>query len=182
MSSTDTGRGLGAAQDTLFDGAFSPLPEDQGYRGPIACKAADITYRQLDYWTRTGLVKPSVQSAEGSGSQRLYSFRDILLLKVIKRLLDAGVSLQQIRIAIDHLRARGVTDISEVTIVSDGVSVYECTQDNEIIDLVKGGQGLFAIGIGQVWRDIEGVLSELPMEKPHEEPEEYPRPKLRAVA
>ena len=87
-------------QGLLFTDDVSPLPSDTGYRGPTACNAAGITYRQLDYWARTGLVEPSVRSATGSGSQRLYSFRDILILKVIKRLLDAGISLQQIRTAV----------------------------------------------------------------------------------
>ena len=88
-----------STQDMLFEGDFSPLPEDMGFRGPIACSAAGITYRQLDYWARTGLVVPEIRSAGGSGTQRLYSFRDILMLKVVKRLLDAGISLQQIRTA-----------------------------------------------------------------------------------
>ena len=146
------------AQDLLFDGDFSPLPDDLGFRGPIACSAAGITYRQLDYWARTGLVVPEVRGASGSGSQRLYSFRDILILKVIKRLIDAGISLQQIRTAIEHLRARGVDDLTEVTLMSDGVSVFECTSDDEVIDLLRGGQGVFGIALGGVWRDIEGTL------------------------
>ena len=87
-------------QGLLFDDDVSPLPSDTGYRGPTACNAAGITYRQLDYWARTGLVEPTVRGATGSGTQRLYSFRDILILKVIKRLLDAGISLQQIRTAV----------------------------------------------------------------------------------
>ena len=152
-------------QDLLFDGNFSPMPEDQGFRGPVACGAAEITYRQLDYWARTGLVLPEVRPAGGSGTQRLYSFRDILLLKVIKRLIDAGISLQQIRTAIDHLRARGVQDLTEVTLMSDGVSVYECTSDDEVIDLLRGGQGMFGIALGGVWRDLEGSLATLPSER-----------------
>jgi len=87
-------------QGLLFDDDVSPLPDDLGYRGPTACNAAGITYRQLDYWARTGLVAPTIRSASGSGSQRLYSFKDILVLKVVKRLLDAGVSLQNIRVAV----------------------------------------------------------------------------------
>ena len=141
-------RGDGDAQGLLFDGDFSPLPADLGFRGPIACNAAGITYRQLDYWARTGLVVPEVRGASGSGSQRLYSFRDILMLKVIKRLLDAGISLNQIRAAIEHLRARGVHDLTEVTLMSDGVSVFECTSDDEVIDLLRGGQGVFGIALG----------------------------------
>ncbi len=152
-------------QDVLFEGDFSPLPEDIGFRGPVACSAAGITYRQLDYWARTGLVVPEIRAAEGSGTQRLYSFRDILMLKVVKRLLDAGISLQQIRTAIDHLRARGVEDLSTVTLMSDGVSVYEAVSDEEIIDLVHGGQGIFAIALGRVWHDLEGSLAALPTER-----------------
>ncbi len=157
-------------QDMLFDGDYAPVPDDLGFRGPIACSAAGITYRQLDYWARTGLVVPSIRSAEGSGTQRLYSFRDILMLKVVKRLLDAGISLQQIRTAIDHLRARGVHDLTSVTLMSDGVSVYEAISNEEIIDLVHGGQGIFAIALGRVWHDLEGSLSELPTEKADAEP------------
>lgn len=161
-----------AAQGLLFEGDFAPMPSDLGFRGPVACSAAGITYRQLDYWARTGLVVPEVRGATGSGTQRLYSFRDILILKVIKRLIDAGISLQQIRTAIDHLRARGVDDITEVTLMSDGVSVFECTSDDQVIDLLRGGQGVFGIALGGVWRDIEGSLATLPSEKlVAEEPE-----------
>jgi len=152
-------------QGLLFDDDVSPLPADAGYRGPTACNAAGITYRQLDYWARTGLVEPSVRGATGSGTQRLYSFRDILLLKVIKRLLDAGISLQQIRTAVQHLRERGTDDLTRVTLMSDGASVYECTSNDEVIDLLQGGQGVFGIAIGGVWREIEGSLSDLPSEK-----------------
>ena len=90
--------GSGAATGALYAG-----DPEIGYRGPTACSAAGITYRQLDYWARTGLVEPTVRGATGSGTQRLYSFRDILILKIIKRLLDAGISLQQIRTAVQHL-------------------------------------------------------------------------------
>ncbi len=152
-------------QGLLFDDDVSPVPADAGYRGPTACNAAGITYRQLDYWARTGLVEPSVRGASGSGTQRLYSFRDILLLKVIKRLLDAGISLQQIRTAVQHLRQRGTDDLTQVTLMSDGASVYECTSNDEVIDLLQGGQGVFGIAIGGVWREIEGSLAELPSER-----------------
>ncbi|MBS5976142.1 MAG: MerR family transcriptional regulator [Actinomyces urogenitalis] len=142
-----------------------PLPEldtNTGYRGPIACRAAGITYRQLDYWARTGLVEPTIRSAKGSGSQRLYSFRDILLLKIVKRLLDTGVSLQQIRTAVNALHERGVEDLTSITLMSDGASVYECTSNDEVIDLVQGGQGVFGIAVGRVWHEVEGSLAELP--------------------
>jgi DNA-binding transcriptional MerR regulator len=82
----------------------SPAASEPGFRGPIVYKLVGITYRQLDYWARTGLVTPSVRAADGSGTQRLYSFTDIVELRIIKRLLDAGVSLRQIRDAIGYLR------------------------------------------------------------------------------
>ena len=152
-------------QGLLFGDEVRSLPDDVGFRGPIACSAAGITYRQLDYWARTGLVEPSVRTASGSGSQRLYSFRDILVLKVIKRLLDSGVSLQNIRVAVEHLRERGVDDLAQVTLMSDGASVYECRSQDEVIDLVQGGQGVFGIAVGRVWREVEGDLAELPSER-----------------
>ena len=154
-----------SAQGLLFDDDLPELSEDIGYRGPTACRAAGITYRQLDYWARTGLVEPTVRGATGSGTQRLYSFRDILILKIIKRLLDAGISLQQIRSAVQHLRERGTDDLTRVTLMSDGASVYECTSNDEVIDLLQGGQGVFGIAIGGVWREIEGSLAELPSER-----------------
>jgi DNA-binding transcriptional MerR regulator len=152
-------------QGLLFDDDLSPMPADVGFRGPTACAAAGITYRQLDYWARTGLVSPSVRPATGSGTQRLYSFRDVLLLKVIKRLLDAGISLQQIRTAIAHLRDRGIEDLTQITLMSDGASVYMCTSPDEVIDLLAGGQGVFGIALGGVWREVEGSLAELPTER-----------------
>jgi len=158
-----------AAQGLLFGDDLSHLSDDIGYRGPTACKAAGITYRQLDYWARTGLVEPSVRTAGGSGTQRLYGFRDILVLKVVKRLLVTGVSLQQIRVAIAHLRERGVDDLAQITLMSDGASVYECTSADEVIDLVQGGQGVFGIAVGRVWREIEGTLSALPSERAGDE-------------
>jgi len=158
-----------AAQGLLFTDDLPELREDTGYRGPTACSAAGITYRQLDYWARTGLVEPSVRGATGSGTQRLYGFRDILVLKVVKRLLDTGVSLQQIRVAVSHLRERGVEDLAQITLMSDGASVYECTSADEVIDLVQGGQGVFGIAVGRVWREVEGELAALPSERPEDE-------------
>jgi DNA-binding transcriptional MerR regulator len=177
----DDGSQLSGRQGTLFDDSEvsglpggsatqgiqdlpepGALPDEVGYRGPTACSAAGITYRQLDYWARTGLVEPSVRAAHGSGSQRLYSFRDILVLKVVKRLLDTGISLQQIRAAVQHLRDRGSADLAQVTLMSDGVSVYECTSADEVVDLLAGGQGVFGIALGRVWREVEGDLAVLP--------------------
>ncbi|HVE75044.1 MAG TPA: MerR family transcriptional regulator [Mycobacteriales bacterium] len=157
-------------QGTLFDDlppAQRPGGEAEsiGYRGPTACSAAGITYRQLDYWARTNLVEPSVREASGSGSQRLYAFRDILVLRIVKKLLDAGVSLQNIRTAIATLHDRGAEDLAQITLISDGTTVYECTSSDEVVDLLQGGQAVFAIAVGRQVRDVEGTLAHLPGER-----------------
>ena len=152
-------------QGLLFDPNMTPEIIEVGYRGPVAAGVVGITYRQLDYWARTGLVAPTVRPATGSGTARLYGFRDILELKIVKRLLDTGVSLQQIRTAVEHLRSRGTTDLTQVTLMSDGASVYECTTADEVIDLLAGGQGVFGIAVGRVMQEIEGSLAQLPSER-----------------
>ncbi|WP_329110525.1 MerR family transcriptional regulator [Micromonospora sp. NBC_01699] len=148
-------------------GPVDPFVEGDGavgYRGVTACSAVGISYRQLDYWARTTLVVPSIRDASGSGTQRLYSFRDLVVLKVVKRLLDAGVSLQNIRKAIEALRSRGVGDLAGITLISDGTTVYECRSPEEVVDLLQGGQGVFGIAIGGAFKEIQGSLSHLPAE------------------
>ena len=149
---------LGA--DLLFDDGLPKPNTDGGFKGAVAARAAGITYRQLDYWARTGLVEPTVRSAKGSGSQRLYGFRDILVLKLVKRLLDTGISLQQIRTAVEQLRAAGIRDLAGTTLMSDGASVYLCTSNDEVIDLVSRGQGVFGIAVGKVLHEVESTLLE----------------------
>nr|WP_305095244.1 MerR family transcriptional regulator [Prescottella sp. R16] len=142
------------------------VPDDLvGYRVPTACQIAGITYRQLDYWARTNLVVPSIRGAAGSGSQRLYSFKDILVLKIVKRLLDTGISLQNIRVAVDHLRSRGVADLARITLFSDGVTVYECTSAEEVVDLLQGGQGVFGIAVSGAMRELTGTIANFPAER-----------------
>ena len=119
------------------------LPE-QGFRGPQVCTIVGITYRQLDYWTRTGLVKPSVAEANGSGTQRRYGFRDIVECKVIKQMLDAGIELRSARKAIESLRAYD-KDLASARIVIDGSSVMLADSDDAVIDLMRRGQGVLSI-------------------------------------
>ncbi len=145
----------------LFTDGLPDLDATAGYRGAIAARAAGISYRQLDYWARTELVEPTIRGAAGSGSQRLYGFRDILVLKLVKRLLDTGISLQQIRTAVNQLRESGVNDLAQTTLMSDGASVYLCTNNDEVIDLVSRGQGVFGIAVGKVLREVESSLTEL---------------------
>jgi DNA-binding transcriptional MerR regulator len=145
-----------------------PLPglEDgpTGYRGPAVCSIVGISYRQLDYWTTTGLVTPSVRDAEGSGSQRLYAFDDIVQLRIIKNLLDTGVSLQRIRTAIDFVQERGL-DLRHVTLLSDGTTVYALDDQRDIIDLIAKGQGVFAIAVDPVYAQLEAEITALPAER-----------------
>ncbi len=163
QDSQDPSPAADAQQEALFpDSDLLLIGQDIGYRGPTACTAAGITYRQLDYWARTDLVVPSIRPASGSGSQRLYSFKDILILRIVKRLLDTGVSLQNVRTAVNHLAERGVTDLAQITLMSDGASIYECRSQDEIIDLLREGQGVFGIAVGRVFQEVEGSLSTLP--------------------
>ncbi|NGN62921.1 MerR family transcriptional regulator [Streptomyces sp. A7024] len=139
--------------------------ETVGYRGPTACAAAGITYRQLDYWARTGLVEPSVRPAYGSGTQRLYGARDIVVLKIVKRLLDTGVSLQSIRTAVAQLRAGDAERLKQMTLICDGATVYECASPDEVVELLQAGQGIFGISVGAVTRDVGAALKELHAER-----------------
>lgn len=148
----------------LFTDGLPEHDESTGYRGAVAARAAGISYRQLDYWARTELVEPTVRGAAGSGTQRLYGFRDILVLKLVKRLLDTGISLQQIRVAVNQLRRAGINDLAQTTLMSDGASVYLCTSDDEVIDLVNRGQGVFGIAVGKVLREVESTLVQLDIE------------------
>ncbi len=115
-----------------------------GFRGPQVCSVVGISYRQLDYWARTDLLRPSISEARGSGTQRLYSYRDLLELKVIKQLLDAGVSLQSARRAIACLLEAG-EDLASANLVLNGATSVLARTGEEIIDLLKGGQGVLNI-------------------------------------
>ena len=134
------------------------MPENEGYRIPDVQKIVGISYRQLDYWARTGLVRPSIRDAGGSGTQRLYSFEDLVVLRTIKKLLDAGVSLQRIRKAIGFLRDQLNREPQGVTIMSDGNGIYACESPTEVMDLLQRGQGVFGIALDKVWTDVEGSL------------------------
>src|SRR3954447_5208405 len=117
---------------------------DAGYRGPQVCKIVGITYRQLDYWARTDLVRPSVCDANGSGTQRLYSYKDLVELRVIKQMLDAGIALQSARKAVESLRNFG-EDVAAVRIVIQGASVVLAETDEQVMDLMRDGQGVLNI-------------------------------------
>ena len=139
----------------LFDGDSLKNVDEEGFRGPQVCALVGITYRQLDYWARTGLLRPSITDAAGSGTQRRYSYRNVLELKVIKRLLDSGLKLQQARQAVECLRNELGADLPSSQLVLAGSRSVLAHSNGEVVDLLAGGQGVFNI------LPLSGVLEEL---------------------
>jgi DNA-binding transcriptional MerR regulator len=138
-----------------------------GFRGPQVCKIVGITYRQLDYWARTDLIRPSIADARGSGTQRRYSYRDLVELKVIKGLLDAGVSLQSARRAIEYLRDHMGEDIATASLVINGAGSVLARTDGELVDLVRQGQGVLSIvALGGVKEELDAAITDLPQARP----------------
>ena len=134
----------------------------KGFRAPQVCNLVGITYRQLDYWARTGLITPSLQEASGSGTQRLYSFTDVIQLKVIKRLKDAGMSLTKIRLAIKTLRNElGVDSLSDITILVDGSSIVAAKSPSEVVDVLQRGQGVFGLAVAPLRKELEAEIDEV---------------------
>ena len=144
---------------TLVQGElFSPeQAEDttRGYRGTVAAKVAGITYRQLDYWARKRIVEPSIKASHGSGSRRLYSFKDVVILAVLKRLLDAGVNLVNATNTVNYLERRTVGQLEHVTVVCDGDQVTECSGPDQVFALMQSGRAVFAISVGAIWHRMD---------------------------
>ena len=126
-----------------------------GFHGPQVCGLVGISYRQLDYWARTGLLQPSLATAKGSGSRRVYAYSDVLELKVIKQLLDAGISLQSARRAVECLREDLGADVGSSNLVLTGTSSVLARSNGEVVDLLAGGQGVFNVV------PLAGVVDEL---------------------
>src|SRR3954447_18771841 len=138
-----------------------------GFRGPQVCKIVGITYRQLDYWARTDLIRPSIADARGSGTQRRYSYRDLVELKVIKSLLDAGVSLQQARRAVEYVRENLGEDISSASLVINGAGSVLVRTDGELVDLMRRGQGVLSIvALGGVKDELDAAITDMPRPAP----------------
>ena len=162
--------------------AAADQQEATGYRGPQVCSIVGITYRQLDYWARTGLLHPSINEAKGSGSQRVYSYTDLVQLKVIKRLLDAGLSLQAARKAIECLRSSG-DDLASANLVIDGKRSVLAHSGEEVVDLLKGGQTVLNIvPLGGVVSELKSAITELGLESPPAPEAPSARPAPRAGA
>ncbi|MET0921325.1 MAG: MerR family transcriptional regulator [Acidimicrobiia bacterium] len=154
----------GLDADPAVEGAkavVAPADRAEGFRGPQVCKIVGITYRQLDYWARTDLVRPSITDAKGSGTQRAYSYRDLVRLKVVKSLLDAGVKLQTARKAIDYLREDLGEDWATASLVLDGGNSVLARTDDALIDLVRHGQGVLNIvPLGHVMDELDATVRE----------------------
>jgi DNA-binding transcriptional MerR regulator len=156
---------------------------EDGYRGPQVCAIVGITYRQLDYWARTGLMRPSISEARGSGTQRRYSYRDLLELKVIKQLLDAGVSLQSTRRAIQCLRDNLGSDVASANLVLGGTDSLLAHSGEEVVDLLKGGQGVLNIvPLAGVKEEIDAAIHRLEPEAEHTAEEPATGPALKSAA
>ena len=135
----------------------------QGYTGPEVCKITGITYRQLDHWTTSNLIKASIRSIKGSGFHRIYSFQDIIQIKLVNKLREAGVSLQKIRLALTNMENVLGEDIniSDVSVFSDGKSIYVISDNDQMIDLLKKGQAVFGISLGPVRTEAEAEIFSL---------------------
>jgi DNA-binding transcriptional MerR regulator len=141
---------------------MEPRVEELGYRGPQVCTIVGISYRQLDYWARTDLVRPSLADAHGSGTQRSYSWRDLVRLKVIKSLLDAGVKLQTARVAIEYLREDLGDDWATASLVLNGPNSVLARTGDDLVDVVRHGQGVLNIvPLGSVVQELDARIHEL---------------------
>jgi DNA-binding transcriptional MerR regulator len=136
---------------------------EQGFSGKRTAEIVGITYRQLDYWARTDLVRPSLADAKGSGSRRRYAYADLLELKVIKNLLDAGIRLENVRDVFDYMRAHLGEDIASANLVLTGTTAVLVSDDGELIDLVRRGQGVLnVLPLAAVKQEVDAAIHELP--------------------
>jgi len=130
----------------------------QSFSGSQAAQIAGITYRQLDYWARTNLIRPSLSDAKGSGTRRSYEYRDLLELKVIKQLLDAGIKLESVREVFNYLRSHVDTEIAAAHIVISGKAVVLC-QGDQLVDVVRNGQGVLnGLPLANIKSDVDAMI------------------------
>jgi DNA-binding transcriptional MerR regulator len=135
---------------------------EQGYSGKRTAEIVGITYRQLDYWARTDLIRPSLTDASGSGSRRLYAYADLLELRIVKQLLDAGIKLEMVRMVFAELRRLVGDDIASANLVIDGASVALALDDGQLLDLVKKGQGVLNVmNLGQCQAELDARIVSL---------------------
>ena len=134
---------------------------EEGFSGRKTAEVVGISYRQLDYWARTDLVRPSLADAQGSGSRRKYAYRDLLELKVIKQLLDAGIKLESVREVFSYLRDSLGEDITTANLVINGKNSVVVASGDELIDVLNAGQGVFnVLSLGGVKEDLDAAIVE----------------------
>ena len=133
------------------------------YSGKKAAEIVGISYRQLDYWARTDLVRPSVADASGSGSRRQYSYRDLLELKVVKSMLDAGIKLESVRSAFEYLRENLGEDVASARLVIGGGRAVLVRDDAELLDVIKSGQLVMTslLSLDGVQAEIDAAVRQL---------------------
>lgn len=159
MTQSQSDNVINAVQGELFNFSLS-ADHASGYRGSVAMKVAGITYRQLDYWARRSIIEPSIHASSGSGSRRLYSFKDIAIMAVAKRLLDAGVNLVNVTTAIIFLNRYSEERLRNMTIICDGQSVQECDENQDNMRrMLASGLAVFAIAVGRIVSRVEEDLS-----------------------
>ena len=135
---------------------------EEGFSGRKTAEVVGISYRQLDYWARTDLVRPSLEDARGSGTRRRYAYRDLLELKVIKQLLDAGIKLESVREVFAYLRDQLGEDITTANLVINGKNSVVVANGDELIDVLNAGQGVFnVLSLGGVKEDLDAAIVEL---------------------
>lgn len=144
---------------------------EQSFTAEQACRLANCTHHQLRYWDRVELVKPSIQGSGGRpGVRRLYSFRDLVALRVVRSLLDNGMSLQRVRRAWDYLRREGEMEnhLSDVKLVTDGQSIFKVSADDgELMDALREGQLAFFVAIDEITREVEEDVTRFELDRDH---------------
>ncbi|MYH72596.1 MAG: MerR family transcriptional regulator [Acidimicrobiia bacterium] len=135
------------------------------FSSPQTIEIVGITYRQLDYWTRTGLVTSTAQEAVGSGSRRRYSYNDLLELKLIKRLLDEGIALQRVREVFDYLRDELGEEVASADLVINGNQSLLVRTDEQILDALRQGQGALYLRMEGLIEEVDAAVQELPIEE-----------------
>lgn len=142
---------------------------EQSFTAEQACRLSNCTHHQLRYWDRVGLVKPSIQGSGGRpGVRRLYSFRDLVALRVVRSLLDNGMSLQRVRRAWDYLRREGEMEdhLADVKLVTDGQSIFAVSSnDDELLDALRQGQLAFFVAIDEITREVEEDVTRFELDR-----------------
>ena len=140
----------------------SDVAIEEGFSAPQACKLVGISYRQIDSWARSGLLRPSLAEAKGTGRPRRYSYRDLVQLKVIRRLLDAGIALGKIRRVVAFLGSQLGEDLVSASLVVNGQESLLVHHDGELIDVLRGGQAVFSVvALGPLSAELDGAITDL---------------------